>query len=432
MYRTSRRVFLACAVAACASNAQAVVNVFLDFNAGWVTELDQATADAGVPVFTPAERAMIEANILSQTQVIYAGYQINFSTTAPGGVFDTVNFGTDETATDAGTLGFAPLQIGNFNTGDEINMVPRNFAFFINGTDGDPNDVGITRAQQIEQISRGFSGTVSHELGHSLGLNHHQAYGDPGITPANYTNTMNLQNQHIIATGDTGLDDIDNDFGRESVRSFNRWERATLDITGGFTTTAGLAGNSIVNNPIIEVVESGDAGDTFGMAAPITFATGETSGMQLSLRSGDLDDVANDIDFYSFTVGSAGSLMAELFSIGIEVGGYNPFDAALTLYDTDGMTVLATSDDLFYEGNNFLNGSASALSFDPFLVNIPIAAAGTYFLGIQAVADNAIGDQYSLLTGFVAIPEPSTAVLAVLGASVWMLGRIRYGAADSP
>ncbi|QDS99178.1 PEP-CTERM sorting domain-containing protein [Adhaeretor mobilis] len=411
-----------------ASTAYSQVNVWLDFNTDWVTEINKATSDAGQPNFGAIERNTIQNNILSQVQSIYSGYNISFSLTDPGGVRDRVNFGTPVSGPGAGVgvLGFAPLQVGNFSTGDEINMVPQNFAFFIDPSDGDPNDVGITRPEQIAQISRGFSGTVGHELGHSLGLNHHQAYGDPGIIPANYLNTGGLQNQHIIATGDTGLDENE-DLGRESVRGFNRWERATLDITGGFTSTPGLAGLSLVNSPIAEVAEAGDAGDTFAGATPITFATGESSGMELSLRTGDLDDVTNDIDFYSFTVGSAGSLMAEVFSVNLEADQWNSFDSLLTLYDTDGTTVLATSDDLFYQNNNFLSGSTTALSFDPFLVNIPLSTAGTYYLGLNGVADNQVGDQYALLTGFVAIPEPTSLLLIAVGATAMLARSRRFG-----
>lgn len=378
----------ACGVLCGASMSFGGINVFLDFNANWITELDQAAGDAGVASFTTAERTQIQSNILSQLQTNYSGYQITFSTTDPGGTRDRLDFGVSETG-NVGVLGFAPLQIGNYDTGDVISVLPRNFSFFIEG--------GDARATQITEISRGFSGTAAHELGHSLGLMHHQAYANPGITPANYANTGGLQNQHIMATGPTGITEAQ----REVPRTFNRWERAMFDITGGTI----FGGDSIVNNPIIEVNEAGDAGGTIATATAISFSAGETSGYQLSLRRGDLD-TSSDVDIYKFTAAQAGSFTAELFSTNLFAGSFN---AMLRLYDIDGTTLLASNDDIRYSGNAFNSGTLQEV--DPFLLNIPIAGLGTYYLQVSPVAGNAAGDDYELLVAM--IPEPGSFVLLV-------------------
>src|SRR5688500_2497722 len=100
--------------AGAAGTAEAAVNVWVDFNANWIAELDQATADAGVTVFDASERGLIQSNILSQIQSNYSGYLVNFSLSDPGGVRDRINFGYNETDPGAGSgvLGFAPLHVG--------------------------------------------------------------------------------------------------------------------------------------------------------------------------------------------------------------------------------------------------------------------------------------------------------------------------------
>lgn len=397
--------------------SQAAVVVYVDFTsdvrdgtaggsangtADWIDELNQATADAGVANFSAGERTTIQSNILSQLATMYSGYDITFTTTSPGGSFDTLTFGTDEVTAGVGVLGFAPLDIGNTAV-NTASMAPRNFNFFI--------ESGDARATQIAEISRGFSGTAAHELGHSFGLLHHHAYGDPGITPANYANTGGIQNTHIMATGPTGLTEIE----RETARTFSGFSRVMLDITGGTV----FGGNSLVTAPIIEVNETGDIGNTTGTAQAMTFSTGESSNYQIALRRGDLDGSGADADLYSFTITSPSLFSAHLYST---VFFATPFDGALTLLASDGTTVLATNDDVRFSGNAYNSGAVDLI--DPFLNNIVLNALGTYYLRVSVVASGAIGDDYELVAAYTSIPEPASLAMLALG-SVLIVRRRR-------
>lgn len=400
----------AAVVATTAGSARADINVFVDFNAAWVTELGQATTDAGVAAFTATERTQLQDLIVSDLQTIYSGYQINFSTTDPGGTRDRINFGVDESAAGAGTLGFAPLQIGNFSTGDDTNILPRNFAFAI--------ETGDARSQQLLEIGRVLGGTAAHELAHSLGIQHYQAYGNPGITPANYANTGGLQNQHIIATGPSGLSET----GRETLRTFNRFERAVLDITGGTI----FGGQSVVANPITTNTDSTDAGGTPGTARAVVLTAGATSGLQMALRLDELDGATTDVDVFSFTVASAGALIADVYSTNLFGAS---FDAQIRLIGPNGTTVLAANDDVSFNNNTF-NVGTNNQELDPNLMNIQLASAGTYYLEVSASAVPdanflpAVGDDYQLLIGFAPVPEP-TGLAAVAAVGLALAARHR-------
>jgi hypothetical protein len=78
----------------------------------------------------------------------------------------------------------------------------------------------------------------------------------------------------------------------------------------------------------------------------------------------------------------------------------------LTLFDTDGTTILAMVDNTTYLGNAYNNGTLQTL--DSSLLNITLPTAGTYFLRVSAFANTpatAAGGAYNLVFGVTAIPE---------------------------
>ena len=235
---------------------------------------------------------------------------------------------------------------------------------------------------------------------------------DPNITPANYANTGGLQNQYIIATAPTGLTEA----GRETVRTFNRWERAQFDITGSLGV-----GDTIVTTPIVGVTEISDIGSTTATAALAPFQLGQTSGMQLSLIVGDLDTTASDSDWYRIAVAGAPiEFSAENFSLNLVAA---PFNSRLRLLASDGTTVVASNDDIQYAGNTFDAGGV--IQLDPFLLNI-VLNPGTYYLAVEPVSLNALSDDYVLLMGMAAVPEPtSLAAVTMLGAGLIARRRFR-------
>jgi hypothetical protein len=377
---------LALALSTVPCSVLSAANVFLDFGAAWVTELNDATTAAGVANFSPAERAQIEANILASITTAYSPFTLTFFTTDPGGTRERIDFGA--TTASPTTFGVAPLDFRNVSVGTQ-SIFTQNFSTFIESAE--------PRATQIAEISLALAGTAAHELGHSLGMHHHAAYGTAGITPANYSNTAGLQNAHIMATGSTGLSETQ----RETQRTFSRWSKLAMEAATGIT---------LVASPLSAVAESGDAGNVAASAQPLTLTTMPQSGLRAALvQTGSLN-AANDVDYYSF-VGNVGEeVSVELWSLNRYVA---TFDGQLSLIGPNGVTVLATNNDVQFNGNSYNSGAIQ--SNDPFLLNIPLTQSGTHYIRVDVFASGAAGDDYDLLVG-VAVPEPSTIALVLAGA----------------
>ena len=98
----------------------------------------------------------------------------------------------------------------------------------------------------------------------------------------------------------------------------------------------------------MEIEELVNAGATPATATPLTFSLGETSQRQLSMRLGYLHNSDNDVDAYSFTTTSLGSLTVERMSahggtkLAQEGRSFNVF---LHLLGPDGTTVLIERND---------------------------------------------------------------------------------------
>jgi hypothetical protein len=398
--------------------ASAQVTVWVDFTsdihdgaagsangtADWIDELTKATTT--ITPFTPAERGVIEAEILSQLGTIYAGYDITFTTTVPAaGPFDAIAFGMNSFG--FGSLGIAPSDPANIASSQVGGIATGNFDFILDEFSGTTE-----RATQIAQISTALAGTGGHELGHTLGLFHHHAYSDPPITPATYGATGGVQNAYIMGTGPTGLDEI----GRETLRGLSPWEKAILDMAGGAAAAfPGLDHQKVVTAPVpIFLLEDGpvDAGSTPATSIPIALTPGETSGMKLALVAGDLDGTPGDADMYKFFVSEPSLLTAEIFSDNRFAGPFD-FDSLLVLTDAVGAAI-AVNDDVFFDGDVF--GAITFRQDDSFLLNIPLMP-GEYHLLVHTSPTPSIapgvGDAYWLAVGVAAIPEPTSALMLI-------------------
>lgn len=407
--------------------------------ADWIDELNEASDRASADQFSPAERTTIENNILGSLNSIYADYNIEFVTSRPSGIHDVLYLGRDNDASGVGSsLGSAQGDIGN------LNAISYSASFLANphGNPGSLPKVTTgnfngaleprfdTRAEMIQELSTSLAGTAAHELGHSLGLKHHFAYSAVGITPDKYSNTGGLQNQHIIATGSTGLNESEREGGDRTLSPFSK---VILDIAGGVSSELSDSGReniALVDNPIFsddsELDDSNDAGNTIGTAAELLFGIGESSKAAISFIEADLDGGSSDVDVFRFTTFGEATLSSHVFSE--ELLFAREFDPILELLDSTG-SVIASSDDVNWGGDSIdvlssvpLDNDDSSYSDDSFLFNV-LLDAGTYFLSVRPtdvnVSDNpSSDDQYFLVTSlspsFVAIPEPSSALLLSL------------------
>ena len=369
-------------------------NVFVDF-ARFGTRLNELAADQGVTAFSLAEQTQIQNNIVTNLQSIYGGYTVNFSQAAPtSGPFETLSF--SNTTTQTGLFGISDgIDYRNLNQSNTANIFTRSFGYALAGFSGSNN-----RAGQISNLSIGLSGTGAHELGHNLGLQHFDSYGDDGITPANYSNTGGRQNTHIMATGQTGI----NSAGRLTPRTFNTEEKAKLEFAQGLSL-----------NPPPIIAEQAAPHNSLLTAQTVAFAALPISGVNAFSLTGGLT-AAGQTDYYAFS-GAAGSkftasLLSTIFS---DARASSTVDSILTLFNASG-TQLFLSDDVSFAGNAInLNAAGGTETSDSAILNYILPTTGTYYLRVSGF-NNATGN-YELFAygGSIApaagAPEPSTLLL---------------------
>ncbi|MEM7625595.1 MAG: PEP-CTERM sorting domain-containing protein [Planctomycetota bacterium] len=359
--------------------------------------MDQSANAAGITPFTAAEHDLLESTIISELERVYAGYDLNFvsQSAAPSEPHETIDFAAD---LPDFVLGQAPLAAYNFSTERTVSVASDAFGFIVDEFFGTSN-----RPAQLNQLGTAIAGTAAHELLHSFGTRHSAAYGTDGISHLNYNNTLGLQNQHLIATGSTGL----GEFGRETQRVLGTWERAMLDVAG----RTGIGGKTLTLNDTnsFNLGEAGDFGEDANTAVDLTaanvFLPGATSGLDLTVLQGTLN-ATDPADWMSVTVTGPALLSAEVWSLDLFV---NDFDSQLEVIDTDGTTVIAANGDNEYSGNTF--GSGGNGSEDPFLVNVALPEAGTYFVALSAEELLTQTGVYQITLGIQDVPEPTTAVV---------------------
>lgn len=371
-----------------ASSAEAQINVFVDFT-DFETRLDEATFDAGVLDFDGGEVTMIRSNIMSSLNTAFAGYLVTFSDSNPGGTFETLNFGLT-----GGGFGVADrIDFLNQVNNDTARVFTANFDTFL--------DMGDSRAQQIFELSNSLSGTAAHEVGHNLGLEHRDPYGIAGLGVADLNggySTSGQHNTHIMGTGITGLSIAE----REIPRSFSDLSHVKLEFANG-----------VVANPLATIAEQAGDHSTVATAQQINFQSltvGNSGYDQAAVVEGSLTSGEND--FFSFDM-----LAGEFAAIQIisDVLFTDEIDSVITLFDTDGLTILANNDDTILSGTA-INQGGSQYSLDSSIYNFLAPADGSYFLQVAPFNAGEIGSYDLLFATTAIVPEPGTAlVLSIMG-----------------
>ncbi len=385
----------------------AQLNVRLLFDSNWETRMNSLATAAGVTNFDASERIVIRNNIESQLNTMFGNFNVNFSQSNPGGSFSTIDFGSN-----TGALGQAPLDFMNLSVVQTAQVNPANFGFILDEFTGSSN-----RSLQITQISTALSGTAGHELGHSLGLHHHNSYGTAGISPATYNNTMFLQNNHVMATGPTGLGET----GRETERTFSKWSNLLLEATGGAVVGLhGTTGTAIATTVLQEQdFTAADVGGTLLTAQALILSQMPISSLAAANIASSIE-TGTDVDLFSFTMTGAGTVTAETRSSSFYG---NSIDSVLRILDSNGNLVFG-DDNILYSSNGFQFGTGTNQSDETYLINVPLTSAGTYFLEVTSFSNTDTGN-YNFVIGLaMAIPEPcSLAICTLLGSAVFLQHR---------
>lgn len=368
-----------CALILSPTPAQCAVTVYLNYTS-FSNRVQEAAELAGIPAFTGAEISTMTNVIHGQLDVIYDEFDVTFTETAPGGSFHTLAMGASTSL--AGLLGNAFLiDWRNRISTQTVDIYPSNFFWAVT--------FSTNRATQVQHMATALAGTAGHELGHAFGLLHEDAYGDPRIT--NYANTHGFQNQHIMATGISGLS-LSN--RATSLREFGMLELAKLEY--GLSLTTG--------GPPAAQAETGGAHGTAATAQALQFTNLPLSGTRASLLEGS---VAAEDDYYSFAAGQGALLTVQV----ITTNTPTVLDPRVSLIDTNGTSVLFSNNDRRFSNNVWNTGFL--VNLDPMILNFAMPYSGTFYLDVEA---NGGSGNYDLLV--LIIPEPSTMMIAVFALGV--------------
>ena len=373
-------------------------DVFLDYT-NFQARLNDLAGVAGVDNFSGAEVTQIQAGIKSKLETMYSAFDgLSFSETDPGGTRSELVFGLT-----GGGLGVADhIDFFNRTVGDTARVFTASFGFILDEFSGSTN-----RSIQINQLTAALAGTAAHELGHNLGLRHHDAHG--GLT---YTgtaiNTGGVEDLHVMATGSTGLNEV----GRELDRTFSTNSLVKLAYADGTL----LGGNPVATSEI------GDAGDTIANAQEIDFESIAVAGRFGEVVTGTIG-TNTDVDIYKIEL-EAGSLFTADINNDYASGfSFNALDTIMDFLDSNG-NVLFSSDDTLYSTSQF--GAGTTRSLDSILYNINISLSGTYYVRLESWNNSDSGDYQLLMHSnmlFTNVPEPTSATMFLIGVGGFALRR---------
>lgn len=357
----------------------------------------EAITFSGVPetynshIYTQAERDTIQANL----EADYAAFNVRFTQSVPeSGDYSTLNF---ECQVEGGIcISFTGgILFGRAESIDLGNTLRNDSAFvdanlwevvvqldptggFLTSLTGIPVENGDVQSALSTAIVNQASNTGSHELGHNMGLRHHDSFGSPGnglpstgvpSADAFYPVFDGLQDGdeailHTMASGasvGSGLSDSanrDRFFSERSAIKLKAAEKAKL----------------VMEN---DNMSSGwDRVDLKPVKVPNTLIEGANAGKNLGVRGTIVQGAissTDEVDFYRFRARGGNTLSAE----------FNGFDApatddsvigALRLFyvNKDGSLTLVAQNFQNFEG------------FDAFLIDAPLEKDGDYIIEVSA------------------------------------------------
>ena len=391
-----------------AALAAALLLALAPFGPGSVASADQVVLldfDSGTDSsrgYTTDERNAVQQRMAG----FYSLFDVTFTQEAPtAGDFSRVTF-------NAGAAGGLAQSI-DFRNLDRTDTAVVNVDGVVNASSAS--------SQQWVNASAGIG---AHELGHLMGLRHHDSFGpigsgpNPGTGtgpflpdypgPANGTETTD----HIMASPasvGSSADDLQTP-SWFSERSAIKLALAGADDQNVIAEAAGAKGT----------IATAQAIDLLTMAIPNTIVDGVNAGEDLfaavAAVTGSID-AAGEFDLYEFTAAAGQIINVEVMSDTLDRIA-NSFDTQVSLLDSLGNVVQ-------YFGADATNDDELE-NFDSFLMDVTLEESGTYYLQVSATTffgtPTDTGDYEMFVSAFgpAAVPEPGTwglIGLAVVGAA---------------
>ncbi|WP_196140205.1 hypothetical protein [Aliikangiella sp. G2MR2-5] len=339
--------------------------------------------------YTQSEKDEIQARIAAD----YEGFNISFTQEKPAsGDFSTLNF---ECQTNSRVcVNFSGGILFGLAQGIDIQNTNRNDSAFVDAglwevmAQLDPSgnllsrysgiaiENGDVQAALSKAVVNQAANTGAHELGHNLGLRHHDSFGSPGSgLPSTGVPSADrffpvfdgLQEGdeailHTMASGasvGSGLSDStarDRFLSERSVIKLAAAERGRL-----VNESSVSGGNKKVH--LRKVV------------APNTLLEGDNADGKLDIREALIRgqiSVANEVDTYRFTAKSGEFISAEFNGYDIAIG--DPVIGAIQMFyiEDDGTMTLVAQNFQNFEG------------LDAFLIDAPVEKSGDYVLAVSA------------------------------------------------